>query len=195
MKNDINDIDLFKKGSRIPVPPGQDSARAITSISSRIPTINNNQITTPARMLGVQSSGYGIGGITSSAASRVAHSQPGSRSTSPTPKYSYLTHLNNANNINSNNIINNASTLTNSNRLGMSAASSMVKSKIPTSSRNSSRESSPGRRSNYGIDRRSSFSKASGRRLFNSKQLINSTDSEQAIANAMSNKYVSLITL
>lgn len=32
--------------------------------------------------------------------SRVAQSQPGSRSASPTPKYSYLTHNANSNNIN-----------------------------------------------------------------------------------------------
>ncbi len=114
---------------------------------------------------------------------RIAHSQPGSRSTSPTPKYSYLTHnnhggfltspmtINNATNYNLNSSFNNNnSTINNNNNnnnndlavtpnggsakingvygsANRSLTSSATKSKIPTSSRNSSRESSPGRRS------------------------------------------------
>ena len=118
--------------------------------------------------------------------SRIAHSQPGSRSTSPTPKYSYLTHLNGSG-ISASGGMN--SSLLSSARIGISPASSAMKSKIPTSSRTSSRESSPGRRSSYGCDRRASLSKTTGRRLF--KQLSNNHDSEQAIAMAMANKYVS----
>jgi hypothetical protein len=98
--------------------------------------------------------------------SRIAHSQPGSRSTSPTPKYSYLTHTNGGltspliNNLNTSNNMNNDLVSTpngfsNNGTLKLngysgglrSANSSATKSKIPTSSRNSSRESSPGRRS------------------------------------------------
>ncbi len=91
---------------------------------------------------------------------RIALSQPGSRSTSPTPKYSYLTHnlgtptSTNYNHVNLNNSENNqelAMTPNGPTRLNMSASrsanNSISKSKIPTSSRNSSRESSPGRRS------------------------------------------------
>lgn len=93
---------------------------------------------------------------------RVAISQPGSRSTSPTPKYSYITHaLNgtpNYNQINLNNSENNGDLASTPNSYGngylrnnlsgsRSANTSISKSKIPTSSRNSSRESSPGRRS------------------------------------------------
>ena len=161
--------------------------------------------------------------------SRIAHSQPGSRSTSPTPKYSYLTHTNNGvhqltplmntSNYNNNNNINNSNGnhINNSNisndlastpnsystngglsKLnGMSSAgrhntsSSATKSKIPTSSRNSSRESSPGRRSNYGSERRTSITKNATRRGLYGRQLTNGSDSEQVLANAMSNKYVS----
>lgn len=81
------------------------------------------------------------------------------------------------------------SSLLSSARIGISPGASAIKSKIPTSSRTSSRESSPGRRSSYGCDRRASLSKTTGRRLF--KQLTNNQDSEQAIAIAMANKYVS----
>lgn len=157
-------------GSRIPIGVG-DSATSTRTASSRIPTSINQ----PTPRAG-QSAYGGVG------SSRIAHSQPGSRSTSPTPKYSYLTHLNNSG---LNNSIT-ASTGPSSRLTGLT--SSAIKSKIPTSSRNSSRESSPGRRSSFGGDRRSSFSKATGRRLF-SKQLVNNTDSEQAIAVAMANKY------
>ena len=94
---------------------------------------------------------------------RVALSQPGSRSTSPTPKYSYLTHNlgtpTSNNYINLNNSENNQElamtpggyningTLKNNLSGSRSVNTSITKSKIPTSSRNSSRESSPGRRS------------------------------------------------
>ncbi len=110
---------------------------------------------------------------------RIAHSQPGSRSTSPTPKYSYITHnnhggfltspmtINNATNYNLNSSFNNNNSTINNNNNDLaltpnggsakvngvygsanrSLTSSATKSKIPTSSRNSSRESSPGRRS------------------------------------------------
>ncbi len=88
---------------------------------------------------------------------RVALSQPGSRSTSPTPKYSYLTHTSttpNYNHVNLNNSENHDLAMTPSSCYGKmnisstrSANTSISKSKIPTSSRNSSRESSPGRRS------------------------------------------------
>jgi CLIP-associating protein 1/2 len=181
--------------SRIPVPG--DSATSTRSTTSRIPTCINP---TPKSHLG---------------SARIAHSQPGSRSTSPTPKYSYITHnnhggfltspmtINNATNYNLNSSFNNNnSTINNNNDLALtpnggsakvngvygsanrSLTSSATKSKIPTSSRNSSRESSPGRRSNYG----SSYGKVPGRRLF-SRQLTNNSDSEQAIANAMTSKY------
>lgn len=136
--------------------------------------------------------------------SRIALSQPGSRSTSPTPKYSYLTHTSgtpNYNHVNLNNSENNHDLAMTPNGYGngliknnlsgsRSANTSFSKSKIPTSSRNSSRESSPGRRSNYGSERRSSLSKMGtpGRRLFG-RQLTNNSDSEQALASAMSNKY------
>lgn len=111
--------------------------------TSRIPTSVNP---TPK----MSSNGY----------SRIAHSQPGSRSTSPTPKYSYLTHTNanllmqspSHNNYYNNDLAGTPSSYSNGrlhsatlNRSGNSSAA--VKSKIPTSSRNSSRESSPGRRS------------------------------------------------
>lgn len=119
---------------------------------SRIPTSIPSQITSSA-----------------SKSMRVAQSQPGSRSTSPTPKYSYLTHNNNMINspslnssnyenntlINNNNNNNDLALTPNSYSTGLSKAnlsarsfsSSATKSKIPTSSRNSSRESSPGRKS------------------------------------------------
>lgn len=142
--------------------------------SSRIPTSINPTPRGP---------GSGTTGTLSS--SRIAHSQPGSRSTSPTPKYSYLTHYNGS--VMANNSGLNSSLLSSA-RIGLSPAASSIKSKIPTSSRTSSRESSPGRRSSYG-ERRTSLSKQTGRRLF--KQLTNNQDSEQAIALAMANKYVS----
>jgi hypothetical protein len=137
---------------------------------------------------------------------RIALSQPGSRSTSPTPKFSYLTHTavtpNKYNQIDLNNSENNGDLALTPNGYGTksnlpgsrSANTSFSKSKIPTSSRNSSRESSPGRRSNYGSERRSSLSKMGtpGRRLFG-RQLTNNSDSEQALASAMSHKYVTYI--
>lgn len=152
--------------------------------------------------------------ISSATKLRIAQSQPGSRSTSPTPKYSYLTHnnglatptLNNSNYNNNNNDLNNdlalspTTSYTNgsnimNNKGNLSArsitSSSATKSKIPTSSRNSSRESSPGRRSNYGSERRASITKMQNRRLFG-RQLSNNTDGEQAIASAISNKYVKI---
>jgi hypothetical protein len=154
--------------------------------------------------------------ISSATKLRIAQSQPGSRSTSPTPKYSYLTHNNglatptlnnsNYNNNNNNNDLNNdlvlspTTSYTNgsnimNNKGNLSArsitSSSAAKSKIPTSSRNSSRESSPGRRSNYGSERRASITKMQNRRLFG-RQLSNNTDGEQAIASAISNKYVKI---
>jgi hypothetical protein len=70
------------------------------------------------------------------------------------------------------------------------SAGSATKSKIPTSSRNSSRESSPGRRSNYGSERRTSITSKSARRGLYGRQLTNGSESEQVLANAMSNKYV-----
>lgn len=135
---------------------------------------------------------------------RIALSQPGSRSTSPTPKYSYLTHTqgtpNKYNQMMDNSENNGDLALTpgygNNNRSNLpgsrSANTSFSKSKIPTSSRNSSRESSPGRRSNYGSERRSSLSKGlgtPGRRLFG-RQLTNNSDGEHAFASAV--KYVRL---
>lgn len=95
---------------------------------------------------------------------RIAQSQPGSRSTSPTPKYSYLTHnnglntpsLNNSNYINDHvntdialtpNSYTNGNVITKASLSARSVTGSATKSKIPTSSRNSSRESSPGRKS------------------------------------------------
>jgi len=121
-----------------------------------------------------------------SSGSRIALSQPGSRSTSPTPKYSYLTHNNalatptlSSNtaylHINNTASYDNASFNQNVTDLALSPglgniglttlrvngsgggnssggsvrlpSSTIKRSKIPTSSRNSSRESSPGRRS------------------------------------------------
>ena len=100
---------------------------------------------------------------------RVALSQPGSRSTSPTPKYSYLTHNlgtpTSNNYINLNNSENNQElamtpggyningTLKNNLSGSRSVNTSITKSKIPTSSRNSSRESSPGRRSSKALNK------------------------------------------
>lgn len=153
--------------------------------------------------------------------SRIAQSQPGSRSTSPASKYSYLTHTNNNigvqltplmnnspynNNNNNNSVVSNDLASTpNSYSNGTSklngvstsggrnmSISSATKSKIPTSSRNSSRESSPGRRSNYGSERRTSITKNARRGLYG-RQLTNGSDSEQVLATAMSNKYVKKI--
>lgn len=75
------------------------------------------------------------------------------------------------------------------------SSSSANKSKIPTSSRNSSRESSPGRRSNYGSERRTSITSKSARRGLYGRQLTNGSESEQVLANAMSNKYVIFLFL
>lgn len=44
----------------------------------------------------------------------------------------------------------------------------------------------------YGSERRTSLTKASGRRLYG-RQLTNNSDSEQAIANAMTHKYVNMV--
>lgn len=151
--------------------------------TSRIPTsiINSAHKSGNAGINGGLSGGLnganGNASNTSMSSSRIIHSQPGSRSTSPTPKYSYLTHTNsgvghlspssfvsnnNANFSNNDNTIGNGvngtpnySASTGLSKLNgnsgtyisRSANSSATKSKIPTSSRNSSRESSPGRRS------------------------------------------------
>lgn len=162
--------------SRIPLSVLDSANTSGRTASSRIPTSINP---TPR--------GPGSAATGTLSSSRIAHSQPGSRSTSPTPKYSYLTHYNGSVMANNSGGLN--SSLLSSARIGLSPASASggIKSKIPTSSRTSSRESSPGRRSSYGGDRRTSLSKQTGRRLF--KQLTNNQDSEQAIAMAMANKY------
>ncbi|CAF0708573.1 unnamed protein product [Brachionus calyciflorus] len=154
-------------GSRIPTP-GEMAQRSQIA-TSRIPT-STSTIPTPSK------------------ASRIVQSQPGSRSTSPTPKYSYIT--NNLNSLNTSissytnghmsPVLNNSLLNNLSNRLestppnyshvkskinsGVSQSAGSAKSKIPTSSRNSSRESSPGRKSNYGSERRPSVSKTPSRR-------------------------------
>ena len=149
--------------------------------------------------------------------SRVALSQPGSRSTSPTPKYSYLTHASTTNNAtgaysptnttastnpysfmntsNSNQFDfnthdflgakqNQSATPTKLNSIysqraanSSGGATTGARSRLATSSRNSSRESSPGRRSNYG-DRHTSINKASSRNLL-SRQISNTPDYER----------------
>jgi hypothetical protein len=127
---------------------------------------------------------------------RVVQSQPGSRSTSPTPKLSYITHSQ------TNKVISSgygqkaisSHTTPNTSIHNATINSTPTKSKIPTSSRNSSRESSPGRRSSYGRvagSARSTVSTGSattGRRLF-TRQLSNNPDSEQAFAVAVNTKY------
>lgn len=73
-------------------------------------------------------------------AARIAQSQPGSRSTSPTPMSNYLTHKND--------VTLNGTLVSNNGSVTNGGYNSTPKSKMTfNSSRNSSRESSPGRRS------------------------------------------------
>ncbi|RNA30631.1 hypothetical protein BpHYR1_027811 [Brachionus plicatilis] len=177
-------VHKLRPGSRIPMPNSTEPVARIPVVTPRI------AVPTPSK-----------------STSRIVQSQPGSRSTSPTPKYNYIT-----NNLNSsysnghtsplitNSILNNLSDLAStpppSNyahvkskvNSGLSNSGGSAKSRIPTSSRNSSRESSPGRRSNYGSERRASASKTPSKR-FGVRTLSNSQEGESVMAHSISSKY------
>jgi len=159
-----------KSSTRIPLPDNLNSSTLNRNAASRIPSISS---ATPK-------------------VSRVAISQPGSRSTSPTPKNAYITHTNNAftsmlNNQTNMSLIQNGNysligsppgqssiTLTNGNTTLLNSTQlTPNKSKIPTSSRNSSRESSPGRRASFGSSNRMrpAVTMTPGRRFINEQSI------------------------